>query len=533
MLRLGRRCPGQPCETPMSLAGRLEDVPVSDVMQFIHLGRRSGTLQVRTANRQARVLFHQGAIVGAKLDPGLRVGELLVRMGSLDAEVRDQALERQMTDPAGRLLGQILLDEGALTLPAVQAAVKAQVEETIYELVSWELGDFEFELDQLAPVDDIAFLPADLLPELDLNTQMVLLEAARVFDERHQEGVSAAPEQDPATARTTPGPQALPDPAEGEGPGPSTAALVERLGRQPSLAEASFSELHFVSAATALETELVTRLVSSQTPYRVLSPAGLDEAAGSRAIIAFELREPTTTFDQLAELCRARPTVPVLCIVEDVGLTTKAYAAGATAVVPSDPQAILGCFNSLSRFREPLPPSSPEQNQTAIERLHRIVSDLRSGLFSASVALSLMKVVSESVERAVLFLVQGNTLNALGAFGFDADGGSLADKTRGLRLALDPDDGLSRAIEEGRAMTTSWEEARLPPELVARIGPPRRKEVVLFPVLGVDRVILVVYTDNGLIDRRIEEVEILDLAAAEVGIAFENEILRRRLSEKK
>jgi hypothetical protein len=52
-------------------------------------------------------------------------------------------------------------------------------------------------------------------------------------------------------------------------------------------------------------------------------------------------------------------------------------------------------------------------------------------------------------------------------------------------------------------------------------------------VLGSDRVILLIYTDNGPLDRPIEEIDMLDLAAAEVGIAFENEMLRRQLSERR
>ena len=54
------------------------------------------------------------------------------------------------------------------------------------------------------------------------------------------------------------------------------------------------------------------------------------------------------------------------------------------------------------------------------------------------------------------------------------------------------------------------------------LGRPRTGQAVLFPVLGSDRVILLIYTDNGMLDQPIEEIDIIDLAASEVGIAFEN-----------
>ena len=62
------------------------------------------------------------------------------------------------------------------------------------------------------------------------------------------------------------------------------------------------------------------------------------------------------------------------------------------------------------------------------------------------------------------------------------------------------------------------------------VGRPRTGQVVVFPVLGSQQVISVIYTDNGPLSREIEEIEILELAAAQVGVAFENELLRRRMA---
>jgi hypothetical protein len=162
-----------------------------------------------------------------------------------------------------------------------------------------------------------------------------------------------------------------------------------------------------------------------------------------------------------------------------------------------------------------------------------VVADLRSGVFSASVALNLMNIIAESVERAVLFLVRREGLSVLGAFGFDDGHRPLADVTRALTLPLEGPNAITEAIRIGRALSVSFDEAALPEALVSVIGRPRNDQVVIFPVLGSDRVILVIYTDNGTLDSPIEEIDIIDLAAAEVGIAFENELLRRQLSEQK
>ena len=62
----------------------------------------------------------------------------------------------------------------------------------------WDTGTFEFAIDDLRPIDDIALYPSDVLPDADINTQMVLLEAARIFDERSR---NAAGEAEPPDAR--------------------------------------------------------------------------------------------------------------------------------------------------------------------------------------------------------------------------------------------------------------------------------------------------------------------------------------------
>ena len=149
---------------------------------------------------------------------------------------------------------------------------------------------------------------------------------------------------------------------------------------------------------------------------------------------------------------------------------------------------------------------------------------------SATVALNLMQVISESVERAVMFVVRGEHLMALGAFGNGPDGTSLAQATHRLEIPLTSRNALSEAIADGRARSLDFDEADLPAAFAESVGRPRTGQIVLFQVLGSRKVNSVVYTDNGQLSREIEEIEILELATAQVGVAFENETLRRRIA---
>ena len=164
-------------------------------------------------------------------------------------------------------------------------------------------------------------------------------------------------------------------------------------------------------------------------------------------------------------------------------------------------------------------------------RLRRIVGDLRSGLISTTISLSLMNIISEEVERAVLFLVRRDGLVALGAFGNDPAGRPLAQRTRGLKLALASRNALTDSLSDGQVRAMQFEEAHYPDGFAAVVGKPRTGQCAVFPVMGGQRVIALVYADNGNSNRAIEELEMLELAASQAGLAFENELLRRQVTQ--
>ena len=99
------------------------------------------------------------------------------------------------------------------------------------------------------------------------------------------------------------------------------------------------------------------------------------------------------------------------------------------------------------------------------------------------------------------------------------------------RLAphLQEENVLTRCVTDGQPRSMSFENANLPANFANLIGRPHNGQIVIFPVLGAERVISVVYTDNGSHSRAIEDIELLELATAQVGVAFENELLRRQI----
>jgi hypothetical protein len=593
----------------MAISGSLKDVSVADVMQFIHLGRRTGTLLLTRGTLRAVIGFHGGRLVSAQAPRTPKLGDLLISSGLISVGTLDRAIEAQAHELERRSLGQMLVASGAIDAEGLRRVIGQQIEQAVSEVMVWETGTFEFAIDDLRPIDDIALYPSDVLPDADINTQMVLLEAARIFDERERnrgrgDGSIDAGSPVPGLAdmrRALPissrlsgaeplvamhgggaAPLAVPGGGgypEGDSTNPSLDLSLADLGEigeiaaaaPPGAAAASGAAARAAGALLLLDEAPQAEPRRRESPthaaerlhLQIVSPdAALGEAlsqvlcqevagvegvgigqAGTAGpgepppIVVLDLRAGGVTLDQAAALRRARPRASIIAVVEPGAPIVKVYAAGMLNALPPDVEAIAACVENLIDSRDDLVrgASSIEgmatASQSGVARLRRVFGDLRSGLISATVALNLMHIISESVERAVLFLVKRDHLVALGAFGADANGRPLAELTRGVKLATHSESVFARSLAVGEVQSVNFDDAGLPEPFRSLVGRSRTGQVVVFPVLGAQRVISVIYTDNGDCDEPIEDIDILELATAQVGMAFENELLRRQISQ--
>ena len=512
----------------MSLSGNIQDVSVADALQFIHLGGRTGTLTLSCGESTGGIGFHQGRIVNAWAPGGKRLGELLVEAGHIEQPRLDEALALQDAEHPRRSLGQILVSMGAVDAETIYRTVEHQIEHTVYDLVSWKEGTFHFALDDLKPIDDIAVVPGDVIRRLNLDTQMVLLDALRIFDERNRAG--------PGPSNGSPHEGVLE--AGGESAVAATPASRARPVPTPAhglmaIAEEARTRLQVVSTDKQTAESLAQALPEVTVARGNLRDAGTPPPGEAPPLVLLDLRQGAIALDALSALRRARPRASILALVDADVQAGPVYQAGAIAVLSGDLPLVVACFRSVAQNRRDLMTGASRADRITanFSKLRRIVGDLRSGLISTTISLSLMNILSESVERAVLFLVRKDGLVALGAFGNTPGGQSLAQISRGLIIELASKNALTESLADGQVRAIPFEQARLPEAFAGVVGRPRSGECAIFPVTGGQRVIALVYADNGHSNRAIEELDILELAAAQAGLAFENELLRRQATQ--
>ncbi|MFN7941862.1 MAG: DUF4388 domain-containing protein [Thermoanaerobaculia bacterium] len=490
----------------MSISGSLEDVAVGDVFQFIHLGRRTGTLELERLGEHARFGFLEGKLIAAQAPGAPRLGELLLERGHVDATALARAMAEQATGMGKLSLGQILVQRRVIAVDLLERLVTEQLERSVATVMSWGDGSFDFALDEMRQVDDIGVLASELIAPSELSTDVVLLEAARIFDERDRRGAPV----DPLPEDTL---DELIGPAE-EAPGAGAEPAARRV--RAITPDRDFAR----QLQLALGPGIRLRRVA-------LGRAAEPDPSGAPPVLLVDARAGAVEPEALDLLRRAQPAARVVALVDSAASLQAAYRHGALAAVPAEIETVRSCLVNL--LAEPGGDNGEEIHgaEGGMRRLQRIFGELRSGLVTATVALNLMSLVSESFERAVLLLLRQDRLAALGAFGVAATGKPLAESVR--RLEIPASGAIGRAIDSGEVETSAFAAAGLDPRLAAILGPPANDRVVIFPVAGSERAIAVVYADNGALDRPVRDVEILELATAQVGIAFENELLRRQL----
>jgi uncharacterized protein DUF4388 len=157
----------------MSLKGDLKTMALPDILQWIAAGQKTGTLQVERRSIKKRIVVRDGLIFSSwSNDPRESLGQFLIRLRLVSEEQLFKALLAQ--EEKGRLIGSILVSDGILGEEELRQALKAKVEETIYDLFLWPAGAFDFKEGEF---------PQDVLITFEMPVTPVVLEGIRRVDE--------------------------------------------------------------------------------------------------------------------------------------------------------------------------------------------------------------------------------------------------------------------------------------------------------------------------------------------------------------
>ncbi len=160
----------------MTIAGNLRTMGLGDLVQWLASTRKTGTLIIDGPEFTKKIYFRQGDVVAVASDnPHEFLGHFLVGWGCCTSAEIEAMIKTQ--DSKSAMLGELAVERGFVTAEELQAVVTAKTQETLYDLIMWDSGDFRFIESEL---------PDRVFQEVPLPVTSFLFEGHRQRDERRQ-----------------------------------------------------------------------------------------------------------------------------------------------------------------------------------------------------------------------------------------------------------------------------------------------------------------------------------------------------------
>ena len=208
----------------MSLAGKLEDVGLADLLQLLASNEKTGRLTLTRRDGHGVVILRRGRIIYAASNSVRETfGSILVCRGLISEEALVEALERQHASREEKRLGTILVEMSQVRQEDLEEAMRHQTGVIVAELFQWPSGFFKFEPLEFPERGEIEVDAKDFLVADGLSTAHVVMEAVT----RQQDD-----EEGPLAALAEPVPEAAPQASDAT---PSALGGIVTDLRSPAL----------------------------------------------------------------------------------------------------------------------------------------------------------------------------------------------------------------------------------------------------------------------------------------------------------
>jgi hypothetical protein len=145
----------------MALKGNLRDFSTTQLLNLIHLARKTGALTLQVQSGVTSLFFREGRLVfTSSSGRDTHLASVLARAGKL-TEDQAKIIRSRSKDQTDKELGMLLISAGHVTQKDIIASVRNDYLETVYGLFTWSDGLFHFEPNQL-PAEDAITVPIDL-----------------------------------------------------------------------------------------------------------------------------------------------------------------------------------------------------------------------------------------------------------------------------------------------------------------------------------------------------------------------------------
>ncbi|MQB00039.1 MAG: DUF4388 domain-containing protein, partial [Actinobacteria bacterium] len=154
------------------LKGTLDDFTLPDIFRLMSLAKKTGRMDVSRGAGEGRVFFREGDVYYAESSLSREpLGQKLIRARALTESQLNKALDTHAQ--TGRRVGDIMIESGMVTSDQIEASVAQQIEDAVFDLLRWDLGEFTWETGAELEVE---------VP-ISVSVENLIMEASRRLDE--------------------------------------------------------------------------------------------------------------------------------------------------------------------------------------------------------------------------------------------------------------------------------------------------------------------------------------------------------------
>ena len=155
----------------MALKGNLKDFSTTQLLNLVNLARKTGKLNVKEENHAAFLYFKEGKLVHASGNGDSdHLMVMLIKTGKLTKEQAGGV----PSSNSDKIIGKYLMDQKLVSREDIVQGVKDYMLEIVYNLFTWQGGEFFFEQDTEPSTNRIT---------MPLNLENVILEGSRRIQE--------------------------------------------------------------------------------------------------------------------------------------------------------------------------------------------------------------------------------------------------------------------------------------------------------------------------------------------------------------
>ena len=548
----------------MSINGNLEDLPFVDVIQLLHVARKSGTLELEGPNGKAAIVCREGDIIGAcHPSEDVNLGRILIDTLTITQDQLDHAIETMDDEGAHRKpLMTTLIELGHLKKKEGWDGLRKLIHKTMAEIISWKEGTFHFAVDKIEIDDDFRHNPQDILDEDGgIDIKGALMEAFRIFDERNrnqqarEEQNRLRKEREARQKRQ----RALAVSDDFEVP------IKEEPEDTLSIRLERFKEVVFLCTDGFIKNSMKT-ICKDNRMFSFISGVEKDimreiekcYEGGTDVVLVADLSNengdgnelgPRQWLSLVRRIKTLRPELPLIIISKFLTpeIQTDAYALTARTVIPIPTRkgkenktyvadmksffaVVISCLEGIFKENNVLR-RSVKESRTHIAALRKRVLEIQDRKTSPDVSFVVLQYIAEYLERGIIFLVRKKDLLGIGSFGVDSRGDTISATAMRLKIPLAEPSIFRQVVKTGMVYKGASNDALLSQHIYSRIGSPQSNDILILPLKTENKTRALVFGDFGRRDAEPIKIDVFEILASQAGMAIELALQKTRFSK--